>query len=412
MSLSFITDLPPEQQQAVLNGPALTPPDGVESNFDNPSNQTSMAVGVTIFALCISTLLMISRFYARVIVLRRVGIEDFVALAAFGTYCAYIYCVLRFANSIGYFVHQWDIQVKQLSEFLYILTIGANFYAVTIMCIKVSIMLDWIRIFVPSRTRNVFFYACWAVLIVNTTYYIANIIATNLACIPFRAIYDKTIPGKCLDEKALDSSSAAINLISDLTILILAQKVIWRLHISVKKKLGVSVVFAVGLFGTIAGCFRLAVTIQYQKEEDVTYSVCPVILWAVGEMTAGFAVFCVPMLPSAAKSIGSATQFMRSIRSMTNNSTNKQDASARYRASWHPKSSGSADSYRQVIQPAEMAMTDMPARSVESIPQNPQVTQEGIVRTTQVVTAVGGHSARSSEDEYFQRQPWDTEQPR
>lgn len=76
MSLSFITDLPPEQQQAVLNGPALTPPDGVESNFDNPSNQTSMAVGVTIFALCISTLLMISRFYARVIVLRRVGIED------------------------------------------------------------------------------------------------------------------------------------------------------------------------------------------------------------------------------------------------------------------------------------------------------------------------------------------------
>lgn len=296
-------------------------------------------------------------------------------------------------------------------------------------------MLDWIRIFVPSRTRNVFFYACWAVLIVNTTYYIANIIATNLACIPFRAIYDKTIPGKCLDEKALDSSSAAINLISDLTILILAQKVIWRLHISVKKKLGVSVVFAVGLLyvlrlllpqtalvctcianktrsGTIAGCFRLAVTIQYQKEEDVTYSVCPVILWAVGEMTAGFAVFCVPMLPSAAKSIGSATQFMRSIRSMTNNSTNKQDASARYRASWHPKSSGSADSYRQVIQPAEMAMTDMPARSVESIPQNPQVTQEGIVRTTQVVTAVGGHSARSSEDEYFQRQPWDTEQPR
>lgn len=103
------------------------------------------------------------------------------------------------------------------------------------------------HIFVPGKTRNKFFWACWVVLAINTLYYIANIVAVNLTCIPFEASWNILVAGKCLDQKALDTSSAVINLISDLTIMVLAQQVIWNLHMSMKRKLGLSLIFAAGL---------------------------------------------------------------------------------------------------------------------------------------------------------------------
>lgn len=115
------------------------------------------------------------------------------------------------------------------------------------MCLKVAIMLDWLRIFVPGKTRNAFFWICWSVLVCNTLYYIANIVALNLECIPYQSIWDITITGKCLDQKALDISSAVMNLLSDITVIAVAQKVIWRLQMSLKKKLGVSLIFAAGI---------------------------------------------------------------------------------------------------------------------------------------------------------------------
>lgn len=129
-----------------------------------------------------------------------------------------------------------------------ILHLGANFYVVIITCVKTAIILDWLRIFVPGKTRNAFFWTCWAVLICNVLYYIANLMALNLACIPYQAIWDITITdATCLDEKALDISSAVMNLLSDFILFGMVQKVIWRLQMSLKRKLGVSLIFAAGI---------------------------------------------------------------------------------------------------------------------------------------------------------------------
>ncbi|KAI0834900.1 hypothetical protein F5Y06DRAFT_300089 [Hypoxylon sp. FL0890] len=118
----------------------------------------------------------------------------------------------------------------------WILLIGANFYDANILCIKVAILLDRLHIFVPGKTRNKFFWAYWVVLTINTLYYIDNIVAVNLSCIPFEASWNILAAGEYLDQKALDTSSAVINLISDLTIMVLAQQVIWNLHMSLETR--------------------------------------------------------------------------------------------------------------------------------------------------------------------------------
>lgn len=112
---------------------------------------------------------------------------------------------------------------------------------------KPAILVEWVRIFVPRGTRNFFYWACYAALLFNVLYYIAAIISVNLACTPYRAIWDISIKGRCINSKALITSATAINLVSDIIILLLPQKIIWGLHISTKKKFGISVAFAIGV---------------------------------------------------------------------------------------------------------------------------------------------------------------------
>lgn len=55
------------------------------------------------------------------------------------------------------------------------------------------------------------------------------------------------IKGKCIDRKARDVTNATFNLLIDIFILLLPQKIIWSLNMSKSRKLGISVVFSIGL---------------------------------------------------------------------------------------------------------------------------------------------------------------------
>lgn len=68
--------LPTDKQQVLLYGPALKPPPGLQSNFDSYSTGNKLALAVIINCLVISTVCILLRFYSRVVVVRRVRIED------------------------------------------------------------------------------------------------------------------------------------------------------------------------------------------------------------------------------------------------------------------------------------------------------------------------------------------------
>lgn len=116
------------------------------------------------------------------------------------------------------------------------------------MLLKAAIIIDWIRIFVPGHTRNRFFWCGWALIGLNTGFYVVGILTENLACVPFQYTWDKTIPGgHCRIGGAIKVATTAIDFVSDLAVTILPQQVIWRLQMSTKKKIGVSVLFGIGL---------------------------------------------------------------------------------------------------------------------------------------------------------------------
>jgi hypothetical protein len=123
---------------------------------------------------------------------------------------------------------------------------GGVFYSVVLPLLKVAILLEWMQTF-ASASRNYFWYICLALIALQTMFGIAVVVALNLVCIPFAASYDLTVAGKCFDKHNLEVTSATIHLFTDAVMVFLPQRVIWGLQMSIKRKLGVSIVFGLGL---------------------------------------------------------------------------------------------------------------------------------------------------------------------
>lgn len=112
---------------------------------------------------------------------------------------------------------------------------------------KVAILLEWLRIFVPKGTRNTFFWMSVVLIVLNVLLYGIGLIIQNVQCSPIEALWDYTIAGECIWIPQYMISTAALNVASDIAILVLPQKVVWSLHMSRMRKFAVSIVFAVGL---------------------------------------------------------------------------------------------------------------------------------------------------------------------
>ncbi|KAF2647652.1 hypothetical protein K491DRAFT_614247 [Lophiostoma macrostomum CBS 122681] len=281
----------------ILDGPALLPPEGVIPNFLNPTRNNTLGYIVLSLCLVLGTVAMFIRLYTQLIRLRNPQMEDCIFQALFVTY---IVGCLKVVESPGFFVHQWDVRVKDMSRLLYIFYICSNAYSDAIGFMKAAILLSWSKIFNPLRISNAFSWACQVVLGLNVLYYVISAIVINIECTPHAKIWDKTIlEGRCIDTNALYLSGTIVNLISDVVILILPQKVIWRLHTSKQKKLGVSVIFGIGIFCIIIACFRIESTVALAHEADVVYKLASLSFWGATEMLLVLLVFCVPAFPKA-----------------------------------------------------------------------------------------------------------------
>ena len=71
-----LSQLSPEEQEVILNGPALTPPGDSESNFSNPPNRNILPEAVIPICLILVVSAILLRGYSRLVVLKRVRLDD------------------------------------------------------------------------------------------------------------------------------------------------------------------------------------------------------------------------------------------------------------------------------------------------------------------------------------------------
>jgi hypothetical protein len=173
----------------------------------------------------------------------------------------------------GVGAHQWNLTIRQLIDYLKVrprlstqvqllhiretfLTdttrdqtfhAGSILYNVIALALKISIILQMIRFFVPYGVRNFTFWMSHVLIWVNVLFYVTCTFLLIFACKPEAKNYDPTIKGHCLDSAAILISTAVLNTVSDGLMLILPQRVIWDLSMPLKRKMGLSAAFLVAL---------------------------------------------------------------------------------------------------------------------------------------------------------------------
>ncbi|GAW19082.1 hypothetical protein ANO14919_085660 [Xylariales sp. No.14919] len=297
MSNLDFSHLSPQQLEEALATSSIPPPPGVVPNFVNPGNENTVALVGLIITLTLATAFLAIRIYVVFIKIRQPHLGDYLMPLGYAGFVVVSSGSFTRLSEVGLFVHQWDVLGRDIEPYLKVILIGDEFWILGICLIKSSILIEWHRLFAPSRARTAFTISCSALLTVNVLSYAGLLITLNLNCRPFERIWNKAIQGSCIDLRTIHLAAATVNLILNVATLLLPQRIIWKLQLSYPKKIGVSTVFTIGILATIASAFLIFAISGWRTSSDMTYHYSGVVLWAIAEMTCGILVFCAPIVP-------------------------------------------------------------------------------------------------------------------
>ncbi|KAI0393942.1 hypothetical protein F5Y17DRAFT_430351 [Xylariaceae sp. FL0594] len=313
----------------ILEGPALDPPPGVTPDFSKPGGSQSLGYGVVLVTGVLSVLAVALRLASRYI-LKKIHIEDVFLVIALGLFAGLEYVNYEGSISPGVQVHQWNVQFKHLERWLYLLHIASILYGLVLMFLKIAILLDWLRIFAPMGQRNAIFWTVHILIWCNVIYYVSGTFLEIFRCTPRQKIWDPLYEGGIcpIDINANNFASAILNLASDLAILAVPQFVIWRLQLSTAKKIGISLLFIIGIFAVVSGIARLVFLLKILGSSDAIYNLSIVGLWGLGESAAGFLIMGIPSVPKVTKNLPISASVTSLLRSWTRRGPSSSDVAA------------------------------------------------------------------------------------
>ncbi|KAI0904340.1 hypothetical protein F4823DRAFT_634490 [Ustulina deusta] len=272
------------------------------------------------FAGIVGFLAVATRLFARYMI-KKLGIPDILLVISMGFYIVILYNGYEAAIYPGFGVHIWQFNPKLATASHFSFKLGTITFGLGIAFLKVAILLDWMRIFVPTGTRNTLFWILQLFIWSNALFYFIGTFVDAFEC-PSKDV--GTV--KCnTDVAKYILTSAVINLISDLTILIIPHWVIWKLNMSNAQKKGISLLFLIGLFATGSALARLIYVLKANHARDILYYSVIINILAIVEQTFGFLVIGIPAIPKAFGDFQWTKRFGSVSRSRSRQPSNRSD---------------------------------------------------------------------------------------
>lgn len=277
----------------LLNIPAMAAPTGTHPNFVNPSNLRVEADITLAICMTISMMAVGMRMWTQIRLVHKVFLDDCSSFShrwsALMTDCCrdllfgagmilpllsiqaneqmmfFVFCGMAIVvTKCPFGVHQWNLKLKDLSGSLYVWfwfthlrwnwqDVQWSRYAIIIypfalFFIKLAILLQCLRVFVPMNLRNATFWICHGLIWLNFLFYSSIVFVAIFPCRPLHKFWNPWINGHCFHHLATFTTvTAAVNTASHFSILVLLQYVIWNLQMSLKKKLRISTIFLIGI---------------------------------------------------------------------------------------------------------------------------------------------------------------------
>jgi len=180
---------------------------------------------------------------------------------------------------------------------------GSLTYGLATLFIKTSILFFYLRL--PSE-RSFKFVTCM-VLLVAWGYCLFGSFTWLFACRPVKKYWDLTVDGTCFNFKTAFFVGGAMNVATDVVMLLLPIWVLRPLRLPRKQKIGVTLILMTGSFVCVVSAVRLGLIPSTMINPDLTWIGSSGFVWCIIEMNTGIICACLPSLKTIAKyhSLGS-----------------------------------------------------------------------------------------------------------
>ncbi|KAK2738251.1 hypothetical protein FQN57_007114 [Myotisia sp. PD_48] len=168
---------------------------------------------------------------------------------------------------------------------------GRPIYMAGITGFKVALCIAYLRI-IHHSAKTSYRYFIWAIIIFTITSHLAGTLVLMFQCSPVKKSWRPRTPGTCLPNDSVFYALAVISILCDLVVFFTPIPLLLRIRISRSRKVGLVVVFLLGLFTTACSVMRAVQIIQISKDGNSTM----LVLWGTIELNVGVSLTCLPAL--------------------------------------------------------------------------------------------------------------------
>ncbi|KGO69246.1 hypothetical protein PITC_095680 [Penicillium italicum] len=247
------------------------------------------ALAVSTVFTTIATFITAFRIFTRACLVKQIGAEDVVILVSL------VFSWGFFALMVGEVYHGMGEHYTAIpapifkAQMIYFWA-SIPVYQTSLFSTKLSILLQYKRVFSTPRMHL----ASWIMICFLGLYGTWTIISAWANCVPLAKFWDPTIPGFCLNKKALWFSNSAVHIITDIVILIFPMPVLKSLQLPKRQKVALMAVFALGGFVFITSILRLKSLLVISDSDDPTYDNVSAATWSAVECNVAIICACLP----------------------------------------------------------------------------------------------------------------------
>ncbi|KAF2838202.1 hypothetical protein M501DRAFT_1011818 [Patellaria atrata CBS 101060] len=264
---------------------------GDSSRWDRTRQWTLVNLSVALTVL--SGVFVVLRIGTRLWLMRNVGSDDYMIIAAFIFTVGYLAEIIV-GKHYGMGISGQFLNLDQMTANLKNTVAVEITYYIILYCIKVSILLLYLRIAVQQSFRRL----CIYTIGVLTIFVIICIIVCLTQCIPLHKFWDLTgtVQGSCINSLVFFYFTSSFNIVTDIWILALPIKTLLSIQRPTREKLALYLVFGMGAFSLIASIIRLHTLYIFVESADQFYDVIPVNVWSIVEVTVAIICASIPSL--------------------------------------------------------------------------------------------------------------------
>ncbi|KAK1982327.1 CFEM domain-containing protein [Colletotrichum cereale] len=235
------------------------------------------------------------RLYARWTTVHRFETDDWIII-----FCALVFIVFvafgQLAGWVAFGEDIWMVKPDMLTFGLKIFFIDESLYLSCLGLTKISVLFFYLRIF-PNKSFRYATYATMSYIALSTTILLFMQI---FQCIPFSYNWDGWKddfgPHHCLNINVLAFVAGGLSISHDVIILFLPIPLLWHLNMGLRSKVGILLMFSLGIFIIITSCVRLRYITLFTRSLNPTWDFTDPLIWSGVEVSVSMIIVCLPAM--------------------------------------------------------------------------------------------------------------------